>query len=65
MFTSFKEFRDNYHKHFKKYSAPEEARANAPHILVERMEDWHFLNEHNMSHALQVSDDIFCNGNFN
>ncbi|KAA0047493.1 cytochrome P450 CYP82D47-like [Cucumis melo var. makuwa] len=25
-------------------------------LLVERMEDWHFLNEHNMSHALQSSN---------
>ncbi|KAA0061297.1 CACTA en-spm transposon protein [Cucumis melo var. makuwa] len=33
MLTSFKEFRGDCHRHFKKYSDSEEARANPPHIL--------------------------------
>ncbi|KAA0056252.1 CACTA en-spm transposon protein [Cucumis melo var. makuwa] len=33
MLTTFKEFRADYHKHFKKYSDPEEARANPPNAL--------------------------------
>ncbi|KAA0053195.1 CACTA en-spm transposon protein [Cucumis melo var. makuwa] len=39
MLTSFKEFRGNCHRHFKKYSDPKQARANPPHILVRRLED--------------------------
>ncbi|KAA0056604.1 CACTA en-spm transposon protein [Cucumis melo var. makuwa] len=39
MLTSFKEFRDNYNRHYKKYNDPEQARANPPHILGGRMED--------------------------
>ncbi|KAA0062718.1 CACTA en-spm transposon protein [Cucumis melo var. makuwa] len=39
IFTSFKEFKGNCHRRFKKYSNPEQARANLPHILVGRMED--------------------------
>ncbi|KAA0055491.1 CACTA en-spm transposon protein [Cucumis melo var. makuwa] len=31
--TTFKEFRTDCHRHFKKYSDPEEARANPPNIL--------------------------------
>ncbi|KAA0055858.1 CACTA en-spm transposon protein [Cucumis melo var. makuwa] len=30
MLTTFKEFLGDYHRHFKKYSDPEEARANSP-----------------------------------
>ncbi|KAA0060616.1 CACTA en-spm transposon protein [Cucumis melo var. makuwa] len=33
MLTTFKEFRANCHKRFKKYSNPEEARATPPNIL--------------------------------
>uniref|UniRef100_A0A9I9E476 CACTA en-spm transposon protein n=1 Tax=Cucumis melo TaxID=3656 RepID=A0A9I9E476_CUCME len=33
MLTTFKEFRADCHKHFKKYSDPEEARANPPNAL--------------------------------
>ncbi|KAA0026134.1 CACTA en-spm transposon protein [Cucumis melo var. makuwa] len=33
MLTIFKEFRADYHRHFKKYSDPEEARANPPNLL--------------------------------
>ncbi|KAA0052104.1 gamma-aminobutyrate transaminase POP2 [Cucumis melo var. makuwa] len=36
--TCFKEFRGNCHRHFEKYD-PEQAHANPPYILVERMED--------------------------
>uniref|UniRef100_A0A9I9E997 CACTA en-spm transposon protein n=1 Tax=Cucumis melo TaxID=3656 RepID=A0A9I9E997_CUCME len=43
MLTIFKEFRADCHRHFKKYSDPEEARANPPNALVGRDEDWHFL----------------------
>ncbi|KAA0032206.1 CACTA en-spm transposon protein [Cucumis melo var. makuwa] len=39
MFTTFKEFRANCYRHFKKYSDPEEARANPPNALVGRDED--------------------------
>ncbi|KAA0040565.1 CACTA en-spm transposon protein [Cucumis melo var. makuwa] len=33
MLSTFKEFQDNCHKHFKKYSNSEEARINPPHLL--------------------------------
>ncbi|KAA0043188.1 CACTA en-spm transposon protein [Cucumis melo var. makuwa] len=33
MLTTFKEFRADCHRHFKKYSDPEEARANPPNAL--------------------------------
>ncbi|KAA0049733.1 CACTA en-spm transposon protein [Cucumis melo var. makuwa] len=33
MLTTFKEFRTDCHKHFKKYSDPEEVRANPPNAL--------------------------------
>ncbi|TYK22613.1 CACTA en-spm transposon protein [Cucumis melo var. makuwa] len=36
MLITFKEFKGDYHRHFKKHSDPEEARANQPRILVER-----------------------------
>ncbi|TYK05098.1 CACTA en-spm transposon protein [Cucumis melo var. makuwa] len=39
MLTTFKEFWANCHRHFKKYSDPEEARANPPNALVGRDED--------------------------
>ncbi|TYJ98059.1 CACTA en-spm transposon protein [Cucumis melo var. makuwa] len=39
MLTTFKEFRTDYHRHFKKYSDPEEACANPPNALVGRDED--------------------------
>uniref|UniRef100_A0A9I9E5J8 CACTA en-spm transposon protein n=1 Tax=Cucumis melo TaxID=3656 RepID=A0A9I9E5J8_CUCME len=39
MLTTFKEFRADCHRHFKKYSDPEEACANLPNVLVERHED--------------------------
>ncbi|KAL4016961.1 hypothetical protein IC575_024632 [Cucumis melo] len=54
MFTTFKEFWIDCHRHFKKYSDPEEARANPPNALVGRHEDWHFLYDHYISHAFQV-----------
>ncbi|KAL0553521.1 hypothetical protein IC582_007419 [Cucumis melo] len=54
MLTTFKEFRADCHKHFKKYSDPEEARANPPNALVARDEDWHFLCDHYISRAFQV-----------
>ncbi|KAA0067939.1 CACTA en-spm transposon protein [Cucumis melo var. makuwa] len=54
MLTSFKEFSGDYHSHFKKYSDPKQGRANPPHILVECMEDWHFLCNHYMSRAFHV-----------
>ncbi|KAA0040362.1 CACTA en-spm transposon protein [Cucumis melo var. makuwa] len=37
MLTSFKEFRADCHTHFKKYSDPEEARANPSHMLINQM----------------------------
>ncbi|KAA0035854.1 CACTA en-spm transposon protein [Cucumis melo var. makuwa] len=39
MLITFKEFRDDCHKHFKKYSDLEKARANPPHLLVGRDEN--------------------------
>uniref|UniRef100_A0A9I9EEU4 CACTA en-spm transposon protein n=1 Tax=Cucumis melo TaxID=3656 RepID=A0A9I9EEU4_CUCME len=39
MLSTFKEFKDDCHKHFKKYSNLEKAHANLPHILVGCMED--------------------------
>ncbi|TYK30471.1 CACTA en-spm transposon protein [Cucumis melo var. makuwa] len=53
MLTTFKEFRVDCHRHFKKYSDPEEARANPPNALVGRDEDWHFLCDHYISRAFQ------------
>ncbi|TYK20900.1 CACTA en-spm transposon protein [Cucumis melo var. makuwa] len=38
MLTIFKEFRADCHRHFKKYSDPEEARANPPNALYELVE---------------------------
>ncbi|KAA0054429.1 CACTA en-spm transposon protein [Cucumis melo var. makuwa] len=49
MLSTFKEFQDDYHRHFKKYSNPDEAQANPPNILVGRDEDWHFLCDHYIS----------------
>ncbi|KAA0050525.1 CACTA en-spm transposon protein [Cucumis melo var. makuwa] len=43
IFTSFKEFIGDCHRHFIKYRNLKQARVNLPHILVGRMEDWHFL----------------------
>ncbi|KAA0048153.1 reverse transcriptase [Cucumis melo var. makuwa] len=51
--TTFKEFRADCHRHFKKYSDPEEARANPPNALVGRDEDLHFLCDYYISHAFQ------------
>ncbi|KAA0067413.1 putative transposase [Cucumis melo var. makuwa] len=39
MLTTFEELRADCHRHFKKYSDPEEARANPPNALVGRDED--------------------------
>ncbi|KAA0034856.1 NBS-LRR type resistance protein [Cucumis melo var. makuwa] len=55
MLNTFKEFWTDCHRHFKKYSDPEEARANPPNILVGRDEDWHFLCDHYMSRAFQCN----------
>ncbi|TYK11142.1 CACTA en-spm transposon protein [Cucumis melo var. makuwa] len=54
MLTTFKEFQTDCHRHFKKYSDLEEARANPPNTLVGRYEDWHFLCDHYMSRALLI-----------
>ncbi|KAA0037461.1 CACTA en-spm transposon protein [Cucumis melo var. makuwa] len=53
MLTTFKEFWTDCHRYFKKYSDPEEARANPPNALVRRDEDWHFLYDHYISRAFQ------------
>ncbi|TYK02822.1 CACTA en-spm transposon protein [Cucumis melo var. makuwa] len=55
MLTTFKEFRDECYKHFKKYNDPKEARVNTSYILVGHMEDWQFLCDHYMSRAFQFS----------
>ncbi|KAA0054614.1 CACTA en-spm transposon protein [Cucumis melo var. makuwa] len=39
MLNTFKEFRGDCHRYFKKYSNPEKARVNPPHLLVGRDED--------------------------
>ncbi|KAA0053094.1 gamma-aminobutyrate transaminase POP2 [Cucumis melo var. makuwa] len=56
MLSFFIEFRDDCHRHFKKYSDPKEACANPPHLLVGRDEDWHYLYNHCMSRAFQIDD---------
>ncbi|KAA0052152.1 CACTA en-spm transposon protein [Cucumis melo var. makuwa] len=56
MLTTFKEFWTDCHRHFKKYSDPEEARANPPNALVGRDEDWHFICDHYISHAFQLAE---------
>ncbi|XP_031741168.1 uncharacterized protein LOC116403757 [Cucumis sativus] len=43
---TWKEFKGQNHRHFKKFSDPEQARANPPSILKNRVEDWHFLCDH-------------------
>ncbi|KAA0063410.1 CACTA en-spm transposon protein [Cucumis melo var. makuwa] len=43
---------DNY-RHFKKFSNPEEARANPPNILVNRVKDWHFIYDHYLTRQFQ------------
>ncbi|TYK04082.1 CACTA en-spm transposon protein [Cucumis melo var. makuwa] len=53
MLTTFKKFMGHCHRHFRKYSDPEEASANPPHILVGHMKDWIFLYDHYMSYAFQ------------
>ncbi|TYK05628.1 CACTA en-spm transposon protein [Cucumis melo var. makuwa] len=53
MLTTFKEFRTDCHRHFKKYSDPEEARANPPNALVGRDKNWYFLCDHYISRAFQ------------
>ncbi|KAA0043538.1 CACTA en-spm transposon protein [Cucumis melo var. makuwa] len=53
MLNTFKEFQGNCYKHFKKYSDPEEACANPPHLLVGRDKDRHFLYDRYMSCAFQ------------
>ncbi|KAA0033022.1 CACTA en-spm transposon protein [Cucumis melo var. makuwa] len=39
MLTCFKKFRGDCRRHFEKYSNPEEAHANQPHIVVERVKN--------------------------
>ncbi|KAA0066300.1 CACTA en-spm transposon protein [Cucumis melo var. makuwa] len=53
MLTTFKEFRTDCHRHFKKYSDLEEVCANPPNALVGRDEDWHFLCDHYISCAFK------------
>ncbi|TYK04312.1 CACTA en-spm transposon protein [Cucumis melo var. makuwa] len=53
MLTSFKEFRGDCHRHFKKYNDPEQARANSVYRLVGRLKDWSYLCDHYMSHAFK------------
>uniref|UniRef100_A0A9I9E9W8 CACTA en-spm transposon protein n=1 Tax=Cucumis melo TaxID=3656 RepID=A0A9I9E9W8_CUCME len=53
MLTTFKEFRADCHRHFKKYNDPKEARANPPNALVGRHEDWHFLCDNYIRRAFQ------------
>ncbi|KAA0046002.1 gamma-aminobutyrate transaminase POP2 [Cucumis melo var. makuwa] len=53
MLNTFNEFWADCHRHLKKYSDLEEARANPPNILVGCDEDWHFLCVHYMSRVFQ------------
>uniref|UniRef100_A0A9I9E8B8 CACTA en-spm transposon protein n=1 Tax=Cucumis melo TaxID=3656 RepID=A0A9I9E8B8_CUCME len=39
MLNTFKEFRGDYHRYFKKYSDLEEARANPPHLLEQSLKN--------------------------
>ncbi|KAA0066090.1 CACTA en-spm transposon protein [Cucumis melo var. makuwa] len=56
MLSTFKEFRGDCHRYFKKYSDPEEARANPPNLLVGCDEDWYFLCDYYMTRAFQVNN---------
>ncbi|TYK20435.1 CACTA en-spm transposon protein [Cucumis melo var. makuwa] len=58
IFTTFKEFQGDYHRHFKEYSDPVEAHANQQHLLVKRDEDRHFLCDHHMSRAFQSTVEL-------
>ena len=51
MLISFKEFKGDCYKHFKKYNDPKQARVNLPHRLVGRLEHCHFLCNHYLSRA--------------
>uniref|UniRef100_A0A9I9E4N7 CACTA en-spm transposon protein n=1 Tax=Cucumis melo TaxID=3656 RepID=A0A9I9E4N7_CUCME len=53
MLSTFKEFRDDCHRHFKRYNDPEKTHANPPYILVEHNENWHYLCDHYLSGAFQ------------
>ncbi|KAA0054913.1 CACTA en-spm transposon protein [Cucumis melo var. makuwa] len=53
MLSTFKEFRGDCHRHFKKYSDPEEARVIPPHLLVGCDENCHYLCDHYISCAFQ------------
>ncbi|KAA0046169.1 CACTA en-spm transposon protein [Cucumis melo var. makuwa] len=53
MLTTFKEFRVDCHRQFKKYSDPKEARANPLNVLVGHHEGLHFLCDHYMRRAFQ------------
>ncbi|TYK05495.1 CACTA en-spm transposon protein [Cucumis melo var. makuwa] len=53
MLNTFKEFWDDYHRQFKKYSDLKVARTNPSHLFVGRDEDWHFLCDHYMSRRFQ------------
>ncbi|KAA0041789.1 CACTA en-spm transposon protein [Cucumis melo var. makuwa] len=46
MLNTWKAFRGENHRHYKKFSDPEQARANPPLRLKNRVEDWHFLCNH-------------------
>ncbi|KAA0035656.1 CACTA en-spm transposon protein [Cucumis melo var. makuwa] len=50
---TFKEFRGDFHRHFKKYNDLKEARANPSNLLVGCDEEWHFFCDHYMSCAFQ------------
>ncbi|KAA0047712.1 CACTA en-spm transposon protein [Cucumis melo var. makuwa] len=40
------EFRRENHHHYKKFNDSEQACANPPPKLKNRVEDWHFLSDH-------------------
>uniref|UniRef100_A0A9I9EEM6 CACTA en-spm transposon protein n=1 Tax=Cucumis melo TaxID=3656 RepID=A0A9I9EEM6_CUCME len=57
MLTTFKEFRTDCHRHFKKYSDPKEARANPPNALNQMLE---LQSQMVVSHSMRMKYAIRC-----
>ncbi|TYK21529.1 CACTA en-spm transposon protein [Cucumis melo var. makuwa] len=57
MLTTFKEFRADCYKHFKKYSDPEEARANPPNALNQMVE---LQSQPTLEGSQPLSEDEIC-----
>ncbi|TYK11015.1 CACTA en-spm transposon protein [Cucumis melo var. makuwa] len=55
MLSMWKEIKRDNHRHFKQFNELEEARANPPSRLLNRVEDWYFLCNHYMTRSNQGS----------